>query len=115
MSSTAAAAAGSHRKVDAELLCLQDEERSVCRHVLAAMCHASESLGQAIQRPGFMAAAAAKDAEAVPALCIFAMASREASPAQAQCKLSDFFSQLQPATTECLRSVHSGLAHRRFC
>jgi hypothetical protein len=52
-----------------------------------------------------MAAAAAVDADAMPALCILALASHEAYPDEAHCGLTRMRSLLQPATVECLRSV----------
>ena len=62
-------------------------------------------LSNALQRTGMLAATAAMDADAVPALCILLLASHEAYPAEARCELSHMRWLLQPATTECLRSV----------
>lgn len=70
-----------------------------------AMRYAGEDLGSALQRPGMTAAAAALDPDAVPVLCILALAADEVYATAAPGEPSCVRSQLQPATTECLRFV----------
>ena len=75
---------------------------------LVAMRNVGELLGATLRRPGMVAACAAWDADAVPALCILALVTHEAvqnlyteeaSPQPSHVRLL-----LRPATTECLRS-----------
>jgi hypothetical protein len=89
---------------------------SLTHHVMSAMSHAGTHFSNVLQRPGMLAAAAAVDADAAPALCILLLASHEAYPAEARCELSHMRSLLQPATTECLRSVQGmSLQHWPLC
>ena len=73
--------------------------------VLATLHNVGNELGTALRRPGMLAAAAAWDPDAVPALCILALGSASSSSAAASKKPSSLHSLLQPATIECLRYV----------
>ena len=75
---------------------------------LVAMRNVDELLGATLRRPGMVAACAAWDADAVPALCILALVTHEAVQnlytEEASPQPSHVRSLLRPATTECLRS-----------
>jgi hypothetical protein len=73
--------------------------------VLAALRDAGNQLGTALRRPGLMAAAAAWDPDAVPALCILTLGSASRSSTAAPQKPSGLLLLLQPAAMECLRYV----------
>jgi hypothetical protein len=80
---------------------------------LVAMRNVGELLGATLRRPGMMAACAAWDADAVPALCILAVVAHEAVQSlyteEASPQPSHVRSLLRPAATECLRSVQQVL------
>jgi hypothetical protein len=71
--------------------------------VMGALRDAGNQLGTALRRPGLLAAAAAWDPDAVPALCILALGSASRSSAAAPKQRSSLHLLLQPATMECLR------------
>ena len=71
--------------------------------VMGALRDAGNQLGTALRRLGLLAAAAAWDPDAVPALCILALGSASRYSAASPQKPNSLRSLLQPATTECLR------------
>ena len=77
--------------------------------ILAGLRAAGHQLGTVLRRPGMLAATAAWDPDAVPALCILALGSASRSSAAEPQTPSKLCSLLQPATMECLRCVASAL------
>jgi hypothetical protein len=78
--------------------------------VLEVMCHSADRLGAALQRPGVVAAAAAWDPGAVPALCILSVAGCPAAPndwGSEACAMKEAQLQLQPALGCCTRCAHT--------
>ena len=71
--------------------------------VMAGLRGADEQLGKALRRAGMLAAAAAWDPVAVPALCILTLGTATEALESVRFKLR--CSLLQPATAECLRCV----------
>ena len=71
-------------------------------HVLAGLLlnHPGERLGEAVRRPGMMAAAAAWDPDAVPALCILTLAGDDMTPDLRRTPSRRPRQLLQPATLE---------------
>ena len=69
----------------------------------SALASAGAQLGNAVLRPGVLAAAAAWDPDAVPALCILTMASHNSLTTELDGRSAHPRYMLQPAVMECLR------------
>jgi hypothetical protein len=98
-------------KPSAGLPWLQDHElREPLEQVLAGLFGAGVRLGRALQQPGLLAASAAWEPDALPALCILAMASDAECPAADLDGVSiDMPLQMRPALEACLRHVQADL------
>jgi hypothetical protein len=83
---------------------LQDHDiRNPLAIVGPALTRNRERLGDALLRPAFMAAVAAWDLDALPAICILTLASCDLFPAETDGKPSNPRRLLLPAAMACLR------------
>jgi hypothetical protein len=100
-----------HCKPSAGLLWLQDRKlHEPLDQVLEGLFGAGVRIGTALQQPGLLAASAAWDPNALPALCILAMASDAECPAaDSDGRLVCMPSQMRPALGLCLRHVQADL------
>ena len=71
----------------------------------AAVSCAGKQLGGALRLPGMVAAAAARDPDAIPAVCILAAACHTALASELGGRVGDPRSLLQPATMHCLTYI----------